>query len=82
MRGEAGIVSYRGGLNVGAQPCLAVDQAHILALPSGWPVESDGVCCDLFWAASDWLGIERGFYLRAAKMSTLFLNRIIKSQCR
>ena len=31
MRGEAGIVTYPDGLNVGEQPCLAVEQAHNLA---------------------------------------------------
>ena len=31
MRGDAGIVIYPDGLNVGKQPCLAVEQAHILA---------------------------------------------------
>ena len=31
MRGEAGMVTYTDGLNVGEQPCLTVEQAHILA---------------------------------------------------
>jgi len=31
MRGEAGIVTYTDGLNVGEQPCLAGEPAHILA---------------------------------------------------
>ena len=38
MSGEAGIVTYPDDLNVGEQPCPAVEQAHILAyvLDSRW----------------------------------------------
>lgn len=38
MRGDVGSVTYPDGLNVGEQPCPAVEQAHILAyvLDSRW----------------------------------------------